>query len=125
MPSAKIVAALGIAAVLMIAMGAAVCFVCVPYEAGPRHQEWTVTVTDGAHTGSSSGFGLGRCGDEGPQGAAVTRQAALARACFAAGLCPGDSVCDCSSHAHVVARCEGGSTPGRTRLGDHIRVPVH
>ena len=94
-----------------------------PYEVGPATQTWSVLVTRDGGTGTSSGFGLGKCGDEGPHGASQTKAAALARACFSAGLCPGDSVCDCS--AVTSFHCEEGQVPGRTRLGDLITVPIH
>ncbi|MFO0624336.1 MAG: hypothetical protein U0325_01865 [Polyangiales bacterium] len=108
-------------AVLVLALACGVYWL-MPYAPGPWHQTWTVTVTRGARTGSSTGFGLGRCGEEGTNGATAARRGALGRACFAAGLCPGDAVCTCE--ATVNARCAEAQLPGPTRLGDQLRVPV-
>ncbi|MBK8697622.1 MAG: hypothetical protein IPN17_36570 [Deltaproteobacteria bacterium] len=115
-----------VALALLIVACAAACVVYwfVPYEPGPRHQRWTVTVSHGGRTAASTGFGLGRCGDEGDHGATVAKRGALGRACYSAGLCPGDAVCDCASAASVRTRCEEGEVPGRTRLGDRITVPI-
>ncbi len=113
------------ALVLIAAFGAAGWYLFVPYEPGPWHQVWTVTVSDGPRTAASSGFGLGRCGDEGPNGATTAKQGALGRACFAVRMCPGDAVCDCSARAQVQYRCAMSQTAGRTRAADMIRVPVH
>lgn len=116
-----------VALALLIASCVAACVVYwfVPYEPGPWHQVWTVTVSQGARTATSTGFGLGRCGDEGDHGATAAKSGALGRACYSAGLCPGDSVCDCASAATVRARCEPGQDSGRTRFGDRITVPIH
>lgn len=115
-----------VALALLIVACAAACVVYwfVPYEPGPRNQRWTVTVSHGGRSASSTGFGLGRCGDEGEHGATVAKRGALGRACYSAGLCPGDAVCDCASSASVRTRCEEGQVPGRTRLGDRITVPI-
>jgi hypothetical protein len=117
---------LAVAVALLVVACAAACaaYWFVPYAPGPWHQTWTVTVAGGGRTASSTGFGLGRCGDEGPHGAATTKRGALGRACFAARLCPGDAVCDCAATAAVRATCEPGQTPGPTRLGDRLTVPV-
>ena len=115
-----------LSAALVVACAAA-CGVYwfVPYAPGPWHQTWTVTVTRDGQTFSSTGFGLGRCGDEGANGAAAAKRGALGRACFAAHLCPGDAACDCAATATAVhTRCEAQQTPGPTRLGDRISVPV-
>ena len=97
----------------------------VPYEPGRWHQVWTVTVSSGSRSETSTGFGDGSCGDEGPDGATPAKQGALERACAVVQLCPGDAVCDCASRAKVEMRCEAGQTAGRTRLGDLMVVPVH
>lgn len=110
---------------LLACLGGSTFYMCAPYEEGPRHQIWTVTITHGGRTGTSRGFGLGRCGEEGTNGASATKSAAAARACFAAGLCSGNTVCDCGSRARPAYRCEEGQTPGRTRAGDLITIPVH
>jgi len=122
-------------AVLVAGLAAAVGlyrYLFVPYEPGPWHQIWTVTVTNGSRSETSTGFGVGRCGDEAPTGvpgeegeATSAKKGARMRACFAVGLCPGDAVCDCAAQAKVEARCEAGQTEGRTRLGDMIKVPIH
>lgn len=114
-----------IAAVLAAGVGTCAVVMFVPYEEGPWHQTWTVTVANGGRTEASTGLGLGRCGAEGDHGASVAKQGALERACFAVGLCPGDTVCDCASRVEVQSRCEEGQSPGRTRAGDLITVPVH
>ncbi len=116
---------LAVAALLIVACAAA-CGVywLVPYAPGRWTQTWTVTVTGGGRTASSTGLGIGRCGDEGPHGAAAAKAGALGRACFAARLCPGDAVCDCAATATVRTRCEPLQTPGPTRLGERITVPV-
>lgn len=112
---------------LLVVASAAACVVwCfVPYEPGPWHQRWTVTVSHQGRSATSTGFGLGRCGDEGAHGATVAKQGALGRACYSAGLCPGGDACDCAASASVRARCEAEQGPGRTRAGDRITVPVH
>ena len=94
---------------LQIVACAAACVVYwfVPYEPGPWHQRWTVTVSHDGRTAASTGFGLGRCGDEGAHGATVAKRGALGRACFSAGLCPGGDACDCAASASVRAVLSG------------------
>lgn len=113
--------------ILLVIASAVACVVYwfVPYEPGRWHQIWTVTIAHGGRDATGSGFGLGRCGDEGDHGATVTKRAALGRACFAAGLCPGGDACDCEASAPVRYRCDAEQGTGPTRAGDRIIVPVH
>lgn len=117
---------LAVIALLFVASAmACVVYFFVPYEPGPWHQHWTVTVSHQGRSATSTGFGLGRCGDEGAHGATVARRGALGRACFSAGLCPSGDACDCAASTSVRARCEEEQGSGRTRAGDQITVPVH